>query len=155
SVNVTGLDPTTGPSIGGTTVVITGTGFLGATAVYFGANPATSFNVDSNTQITAIDPAGTGVVDVTVTNGTTSFTSPADQFTYAVAPTVTDFTVNGNTPELAGPQRSRVVDVTITFDQAVNLDSDAVMLTLRSFTNNGAGVIGPGVIPTLTLNTYD
>jgi hypothetical protein len=38
------------------TVVITGTNFTGATAVRFGAVPATSFTVESATQITAISP---------------------------------------------------------------------------------------------------
>ena len=45
---------------------------------------------DSATSITATSPAGTGTVDVTVTTvGGTSATSPADQFTYVAAPTVT------------------------------------------------------------------
>ena len=87
---VTGLSPTSGPQAGGTVVTITGTGFTGATAVNFGTTAATNFTVVSDTTITADSPAGTGVVDVTVTTpGGTSATSPADQFTYAVAPTVT------------------------------------------------------------------
>ena len=46
----------------------------------------------NDTTITADSPAGTGIVDVTVTTPLgTSATSPADQFTYivAAAPTVT------------------------------------------------------------------
>ncbi len=83
---VTALQPPTGPEGGGTTVIITGTGFTGATAVAFGATPATSFTVDLDTQITAVSPPGTGTVDVTVTaGGVTSRTSPADQFTYVPA----------------------------------------------------------------------
>ena len=59
-------------------------------AVDFGTTPATSFTVVAATTITADDPAGSGVVDVTVTTvGGTSPTSPADQFTYVAAPTVT------------------------------------------------------------------
>ncbi len=63
-------------------MTITGTGFTGVTAVTFGATPATSFTVNSTTQITATAPAGAdGVEDVTVTNSTgTSATSTADQF---------------------------------------------------------------------------
>ena len=37
---VTGLAPTSGPASGGTSVVITGTGFTGATAVQFGGTNA-------------------------------------------------------------------------------------------------------------------
>ena len=87
---VTGVSPTSGPTGGGTTVTITGTGFTGATAVKFGANNAASYAVNSNTQITATSPAGTaGAVDIAVTNNSlTSSTSSADQFTYVAAPTV-------------------------------------------------------------------
>ena len=75
---------------GGTLVTITGTGFTGATAVDFGAAAATNVTVVDATTITADSPAGTGTVDVTVTTpGGTSATSPADQFTYVAAPTVT------------------------------------------------------------------
>ena len=62
-----GLSPTSGPAAGGTLVTITGTGFTGATAVDFGTTPATNLTVVSDTTITADSPAGTGVVNVTVT----------------------------------------------------------------------------------------
>ena len=64
---VTGLSLNTGPAVGGTSVIITGTNFTGETAVTFGSTNATTFTVNSATQITATAPAGTGVVDVTVT----------------------------------------------------------------------------------------
>ncbi|MFF8786351.1 IPT/TIG domain-containing protein, partial [Streptomyces sp. NPDC015125] len=48
-------------------MTVTGTGFTGATAVRFGATPAPSFTVVSDTQITATTPPGTGTVQVTVT----------------------------------------------------------------------------------------
>ena len=87
---VTGLSPSSGPAAGGTLVTITGTGFTGATAVDFGTTAATNFTVVSSTEITADSPAGTGVVDVTVTTpGGKSATSAADQFTYIAAPAVT------------------------------------------------------------------
>ena len=91
SPTVTSVSPDTGPTGGGTVVTIAGTGFTGATAVDFGASPATSFTVNSDTSITATDPAGSaGVVDTTVTTLVgTSATSAADQFVYTIpAPTV-------------------------------------------------------------------
>ena len=79
----TSISPNTGPAAGGTPVTITGTNFTGATAVRFGSTRPTSFTVNSATSITATSPAGSGTVDVTVTNsGGTSATSSADQFTY-------------------------------------------------------------------------
>ena len=58
--------------------------------VDFGTTAATNVTVVNDTTITAVSPAGTGIVDVTVTGPAgTSATSAADQFTYAAAPTVT------------------------------------------------------------------
>jgi len=86
---VTGINPSSGAAAGGDTVTITGTGLTGATGVGFGATGATNVTVNSDTQITAVSPAGTGQVDVTVvTPGGTSATSAADQFTYNPAPPV-------------------------------------------------------------------
>nr|WP_249153943.1 IPT/TIG domain-containing protein [Janthinobacterium lividum] len=87
---VSSISPTAGPATGGTSVVITGTGFSGTTAVTFGATAASGFTVNSTTQITATAPSGTGTVDVRVTTpGGTSAAGAADKFTYVVAPTVT------------------------------------------------------------------
>jgi hypothetical protein len=86
---VTGIDPATGPAAGGTTVAITGSGFVvGSTTVTFGSTPATAVSCSSSTSCTATAPAGTaGIVDVVVaTAGGRSTLSPADRFTYATAP---------------------------------------------------------------------
>ncbi len=88
---VLSLSPAGGPASGGTSVTIAGDALLGATAVHFGQAAAASFVVQSNTEIVAVSPAGTGSVDVTVTTPTgVSAASPSDRFTYtAPAPTVT------------------------------------------------------------------
>ena len=104
---ITGVSPNSGPIGGGTSVVITGTSFTGATSVQFGASNAISFTVNSDTQITATAPAGIGAVDVTVSIPTAGIspTSGADQFTYPVsittntanvADTSTTITINGS-----------------------------------------------------------
>ena len=80
---VTGVSPSTGPPSGGTVVTITGQQLTGASAVDFGSTPATAFNVNSATSITATAPAGSGVVDVTVKNAQgTSVISAQDRFNY-------------------------------------------------------------------------
>ena len=78
------LAPASGPTGGGTTVVITGAGFGGATSVAFGSVPATSFTVESSTRIIAVAPAqAAGTVAVTVTTaGGVSPIGPASAFTY-------------------------------------------------------------------------
>jgi hypothetical protein len=91
---VTSLSPNNGSSLGGFQIFINGTAFTGATAVKFGSTAATSFNVGvDGTFITAVAPAGTGTVDVTVTTPAgTSAINAASKFTYstaASAPTVT------------------------------------------------------------------
>ncbi|MFJ6902723.1 IPT/TIG domain-containing protein [Streptomyces griseoluteus] len=85
---VTAVTPDSGPTSGGTSVVITGTGFTGASAVRFGGVPATSFTVNSATQITAVTPAGgPGAAAVTVTTPAgTSAASPDAYFFYAAPP---------------------------------------------------------------------
>lgn len=84
---VTAVTPATGATAGGTTVLITGTNFIGVTGVTFGTSPAASFTVNSATQITATSPPGAaGVADIAVTNASgTSAVVPADQFTYTSA----------------------------------------------------------------------
>jgi IPT/TIG domain/PASTA domain len=66
---VTTISPPFGPVTGATLVTITGKNFTGASAVKFGATPAASFTVDSDTEITATVPRvpRPGKVDVAVT----------------------------------------------------------------------------------------
>jgi hypothetical protein len=88
---VRSLSASTGPSVGAAAVVITGTGFGGASRVKFGDLDATSFRVDSQSQITAVAPAQvSGQVEVSVRTpyGGTSQHFPADltvPYTYTVS----------------------------------------------------------------------
>ena len=92
---VTSISPPCGLTDGGSTVTINGSLFIGASAVKFGTVAATSYTVISDTRITAVAPAGTGVVDVNVTTGgVTSSSSSADQFTYLAALTITGISPN-------------------------------------------------------------
>ncbi|WP_381791491.1 IPT/TIG domain-containing protein [Streptomyces niveus] len=64
------INPSQGPTTGGTTLTLTltGTGMTGSTAVRFGSTNASSVTVNSATQITAVTPAGSiGAAVVTVT----------------------------------------------------------------------------------------
>lgn len=86
---ISAVSPNRGMTTGGTSVTITGSGFMTTTNVKFGGTSATGITVVSDTQITATSPAGTGVVDITVvTPGGTSATGIADRFTYIAAPVV-------------------------------------------------------------------
>jgi hypothetical protein len=80
---VTGVSPTSGPAAGGNYVTVTGTNFLGTYQVSFGSTAADGFTILSATTIVVTAPAGTGTVDITVTNfDGKSATSSSDQYTY-------------------------------------------------------------------------
>jgi hypothetical protein len=84
---ITGLNPTSGPSTGGTSVTVQGAAFaLGKTATVFrfGKTKAPSVNCTTTTECIVITPAHElGAVDVKATVGkVTSAVTPADRFTY-------------------------------------------------------------------------
>ncbi|AKH84249.1 cell shape-determining protein [Streptomyces sp. CNQ-509] len=83
---ISALNPTQGPAAGGNQVTISGSSFIGATAVRFGTNSA-AFGVVSNSQITAFPPPGSGAVTVRVTSP--SGTSNGVTYTYVPAPVLT------------------------------------------------------------------
>jgi hypothetical protein len=92
--------PSTSDVHGGETVILTGTNFLGATAVFFGSSPASSFTVDSNTQITAVVPAeaaGTTDIRVTTPQGTSAI-SVGDPLTYVASVTFVVMNTNSSGP---------------------------------------------------------
>ena len=91
----------------GDTVIITGTGFTGATAVYFGQVPAASFTVNSGTQITAVVAGGaSGDVQV-VTPGGTAMTGG---FVYKVVTAIIDpGSSSGGLVVYPNPAREKVI----------------------------------------------
>jgi hypothetical protein len=133
---VTSLSPTKGPVAGGTTVVITGTAFVGlsgAGAVTFGGTNATAYTVDSPTKITATAPAhaaGPVRVKVTTPYGASANTA-ADDFTYVGAPTITGVaptagpSAGGTSVVISGTDLTRVTGVTFGGTVATfTIDSD-------------------------------
>jgi hypothetical protein len=83
---VAAVAPGTGLPAGGTSVVLSGAGFVKVTTVKFGSKAASKFTVNSSSKITAVAPAAAaGAVDVRVTTSTgTSPVVPVDRYTYAV-----------------------------------------------------------------------
>lgn len=95
--SVSALSSAFGPPAGGNTLLITGDNLGAATDVTFGGVSA-SFTVDSNTQITAVAPAGVlgAVVDVQViaSNGDSQIAGAGDNYLYGapvVVPTLTEW----------------------------------------------------------------
>ncbi len=167
---VNAVTPTAGPTAGGTTVVITGTGFAaapGTGAVRFGAANAT-YTINSNTQITATSPANSaGTYDVTVTTpGGTSATNANDQFTYVSAPSVTAIsptsgsTNGGQTVVITGTNLSGATNVTFGGTSATGyVVNSATQITATSPAGSSGTVnvrvttVG-GTSPTAVANQY-
>ena len=98
---VTSITPNTGTTNGGTSVAITGTGFLAGATVKLGGTAATGVTVVSSTSITATTPAhAAGAVSVVVTNTDAQTGTLTNGYTYTTtnpAPTVTSITPNSGT----------------------------------------------------------
>lgn len=95
------LSPVVGSTAGGTTVTLTGTGFLTGAAVLFGTRPATDVTVVSSTELTVSTPARpVGVVSVTVRNPDAQSAELPRAFRFITPPTVTAATPN--TGDVAG-----------------------------------------------------
>ena len=89
---ISSISPNSGPTAGGTTVTISGTGFAAGATVKFGNTAATNVNVLGSTTITAVTPARTsGSVNVVVTNpgGQSATSTSGYTYTGTAAPTVT------------------------------------------------------------------
>jgi hypothetical protein len=150
-ISVTGLSPASGPTAGGTTVTVTGSGFTGVTGVIFGTT-RTAPTVDSDTQLTATSPQGTGTVPVTlVTAGGTSV--PAGQFSYVAVPAVP--IVSSVTPANGPPTGGTTVVITgsgFTGASSVSFGTTPVVPTVDSDTQisvtspAGTGVVDVTVV---------
>ena len=100
---VSSVVPLTGPLAGGTSVTITGTGFLtsGTTSVDLGGNTCSSVMVNSPTQITCTTSANSaGVVNISITNPDTQTDTLTGGYTYQVAPAISS--VSPSAGALAG-----------------------------------------------------
>ncbi len=88
------ISPSRGPLTGNTQVMITGTGFTGATKVTFGWNgDATSFTVVNDSHITATSPSSAAIrtlnIRVTTPVGGISPIVAGDRFSWVVSPAIT------------------------------------------------------------------
>lgn len=82
-VQITAVTPNSGPTAGGTAVVITGQGFLTGVSVTFGGFAASAITVVDSSRITCNTPAvGAGAVSVVVTNTDASTATMTTAFTY-------------------------------------------------------------------------
>ncbi|HKG97022.1 MAG TPA: IPT/TIG domain-containing protein, partial [Pyrinomonadaceae bacterium] len=81
---VSSILPTSGPTAGGTSITISGSGFVAGATVSLGGTLATNVNVVNSNSITATTaPRSAGVVDVVVTNPDTQTGTLVQGFSYS------------------------------------------------------------------------
>ncbi len=145
---VNNLSVSTGPTSGGTSVVLTGLNLTGATAVQFGSADASSFTVDSATQITAVSPsASAGNVNIRVTTPFgISATSSANQFTFIAPPTVSGISPNlgltsgGTSVIVTGTNFSTATNVNFGLSSASFIIDSNTQITATSPANSAGTV---------------
>ena len=152
---ITNLNPSAGDAVGNNTIIITGTAFTNASAVMFGSKPATSFTVNSSTQITAVSPSGTGTVGVQVTGP--GGTSLASNFTYSAATSVNSITPN--TGSTSGNTTVEITGTNFTGATAVkfgtqNATSFTVVNSTKITAVSPVGVAGAVAISVVELTTH-
>ena len=147
---VTSVDPTTGPTAGGTAVTLQGTNFDGVTGIDFGDAAASSFTCAAQTCTVTSPPHAVGPVDVTVTNagGTSASNPPADQFTY-----------EAGQPDIAietPPPIQRPTSGTATLDFPVSLsDSSSDTITVDYATTDDTAKAGTDYTAASGTLTFD
>jgi hypothetical protein len=163
-VSVTGISPPRGTAAGGTSVIITGSGFTAPpaeTGVSFGG-AAAQFTIDSGTQITATSPPGTGTAHITVTTTVgTSAATAADQFTYTAATAPPAITSANAATFTAGTAGTFTVTTTgnpaPAITEAGTLPSGVTLVDHRDGTAALSGTPAPGTSGTyrLTISAAD
>ncbi|MFC1586972.1 beta strand repeat-containing protein [Planctomycetota bacterium] len=87
---VTGVTPASGPSIGGSTVTVTGSDFKDNAVVFFDGVPAQDVDVVSSGSISCVTPPGpVGLVSVTVVNPDAQSDTKENAFEYLGPPEIT------------------------------------------------------------------
>jgi len=140
---ISSFTPTSG--VNGTTVTITGTNLTGATAVSFGGTPASSFIVNSDTQITAtVGLGGTGNVSVTTPGGIgtlAGFTCTG----YLPAPVITSYTpltgASGTSVTITGTNLTGATAVSFGGIAAKSITSNSATQIIAKTNSASVGIV--------------
>jgi Concanavalin A-like lectin/glucanases superfamily/Domain of unknown function DUF11/IPT/TIG domain/Ig-like domain CHU_C associated/G8 domain len=146
---VASVTPGSGTQYGGTSVVITGTGFSGTTpgepftgTVTFGSTNSATVTWNSSTQLTAVTPAvAPSTVNVFVTNADGQPGMLANGFTFiaTTAPTIT--AIHPNTGNVAGG--TRVIVEGTQLDTVTNVDFGTSAATIVTQTASQLELLSP------------
>ena len=135
---VLSVKPGGGQLVGGTTIVVNGTGFQPAAVVRVGGNTATQVRVVSTTQLYAVTPVGlAGSTNVEITNPDTQVARLNDAFRYDAVDTQARRATNY--PDVVVPMARD--DVAFRSDLVVaNLAGRPVIVTVTAYDNAGTSL---------------
>ena len=86
---VSSVSPSSGPAAGGTSITVSGTGFVSGATVTVGGSACTSVTFISSSSLSCTTPAGSaGAANVVVTNPDSQTGTGVGAFTFVAAPTV-------------------------------------------------------------------
>ena len=155
---VTSVAPATGPAAGGTSITITGTGFVTGASVSIGGGAATNVVVVTATSITAVTPqraAGSAAVSVTNNDTQTGTLLAGFTATANAAPTVSSVTPNtgttsgGTSISIAGTGFLPNADVLIGGTPATQVSVVSATVITATAPANAAGAVS------VTVTNYD
>ena len=164
---ITAVSPAGGPTTGGTTVTLTGTGFTGASAVTFGGVAGTSILNVTDTSLTVVAPAGTaGTVDVLVTTPLgTSVAAATAKYSYgATVPAITSISPTagqaGTVVTITGTGFLGATSVTFGGTAGTSMTATATSITVTAPAGTGTvdvvvnGPLGASPVGTQAKFTY-
>jgi sugar lactone lactonase YvrE len=147
---VTGISPSSGSSLGGTTVTIVGTALGDVSAVSFNSTPAQSFSLISETEMQVVVPAGTAgqsaTLKLTSLGGTTTTGTAVWSWNQLPSTTASTLSLASNTVALTGTTTltatimagsSAVPNELVTFHSS----NPSVAAAPASTTTNASGIV--------------
>ncbi len=153
--DVASFSVSSGSASGGTIVVMTGQDFTGTTAITFGGVAASSFTVDSDTQITVTTPPhAPGAVDVGITTPAGTSTK-GEAFTYIAGNSAPSDIALGNSSVEENQLTNTVVGAFSTTDPD---SGDSFTYTLESGTGsegNGFFIVDGNILKTNGIFNYE
>lgn len=145
---IASVAPSSGSTLGGTTVTITGANLSGATAATFGGTPVTSLTVISAAQVRATTPAhAAGAVDVAVTTPggtatkTAGFTFVVPKPTIAAVAPASGSTRGGTVVTITGTNLTGASAVTFGGTAAASFTVDAATQVTATTPAHAAGEV--------------
>jgi IPT/TIG domain len=151
---VTHVEANNGPQAGGNTVTLSGVSLSGQSpvrSVSFGGHASPKITVVSESTVTAVAPAGSGEVEVRVTNSRseTSPDVPADHYAYDPPPSGPWLGLNGNSSPFLGPI-DKFVEDHVVYDRSGAVE----WVAGESLSEGGSALatsINAGMIPIVTI----